>query len=98
MYPSKIELPRSEDFCRGVFDNGYGQRCTLGWNAALFPQLSNTEATRLERIQLEVAEKMGLAGRTICGINDCHFNDKVQLARWYELSVKKLGYNISNGS
>jgi len=97
--PETVFLPRSQDFCRGIYDNHRGQCCFEGWKQTLFPDLTVQESLHFRAVAADEAKEMQLnGGGSYIGVtttNDDKKNTKTQLAKWFERTVKKLGYNIS---
>ncbi len=97
--PDEIELTNSEDFYRVSYHNHRGQRCFVGWQRKLLPDLDLDEIKRFRAIAKNEARKLRLHTKIIGGgltrINDNTDNSKEQLANWFAQTIRVFGYDIS---
>jgi len=101
MYPEEIELPEGKNFCKGILMSGPDRCCFLGWQRVLLPDLTVEQNDRFRAVAYRVAEEMELKatsyhfGPALSDINDHPDNTFKQLAKWFERTIEKLGYDIS---
>lgn len=113
LFPDEVPVLTAQDIIRGNYDNGlpepYCCRCLRGHAAYVFagkkqpPLLSDSRALvvrQVEALLTDTAEKMGLhhASRYIPRFNDDRRNSKARLARCWNITMHRLGYDVENAA
>ena len=95
MMPDVIELPTAEDFCRGEYKGTHGTYCFIGWKKELFPNMTLDEAMWFTTNAVIEGKKLKFFNGGITSSNDDKRNTLNQLAKWFERTVARMGYDIS---
>jgi len=95
-WPTEVPILNGRDFIRGSFGVG-ARHCIAGWRTEVFGP--STLCSKQERVKVRkalVAENPSGPQASIVGTNDDPSVPLSELARWWNRTMARLGYVVSN--